>query len=67
MSALFEQEAAVTLVTRWLVLDFRMPIAFRPLRPVVTAKFDKENLRTMAAVRKYAEARAGDGVPGPPS
>jgi hypothetical protein len=60
----FEQEGAGTLVTRWLVLDFRMPAAFRLLRAVVTAKFDKENLRTMAAVKEYAEAHASDGVAG---
>jgi hypothetical protein len=29
---------------------------FRPLRPLITANFDKENLRTMAALKAYAEA-----------
>jgi hypothetical protein len=47
-----------TLVTRWLILDFSMPLVFRPLRPVITAKFNQENLRTMAAVNQYAEAYA---------
>ncbi|MGD0702322.1 MAG: SRPBCC family protein [Trebonia sp.] len=47
-----------TLVTRWLVLDVTMPIVFRPLRPLVTASFDKENVRTMAALKEYAEAQS---------
>jgi hypothetical protein len=51
-------------VTRWLILDFRLPLVFRPLRPAITSRFDQENLRTMAAVKQYAEAHAGDGVPG---
>ena len=58
----FEPEQAGTVVSRWLVLDFSMPVIFRPLRPAITANFDKENLRTMAAVAQYAEAHAGDGV-----
>jgi hypothetical protein len=33
-----------------------MPAALRPLRRLITASFDKENLRTMAALRQYAEA-----------
>ena len=60
----FEREDRGTLVTRWLVLDFAMPMVFRPLRPLITASFNKENLRTMAAVKHYAEAQAGDGAPG---
>lgn len=60
----FEKEGQGTLVTRWLILDFSMPIVFRPLRPLITARFDQENLRTMAAVKQYAEAHADDGVPG---
>ncbi|HEY1819255.1 MAG TPA: SRPBCC family protein [Trebonia sp.] len=47
-----------TVVTRWLVLDIAMPVVFRPLRPLVTAKFDKENVRTMAALKRYAEAQS---------
>jgi Polyketide cyclase / dehydrase and lipid transport len=50
-----EAENGGTLVTRWLVLDVTMPVGFRPLRPLVTASFDKENVRTMAALKKYAE------------
>jgi len=45
-----------TRLTRWLVLDIAMPIAFRPLRPLITSAFDKENLRTIAALKQYAEA-----------
>jgi hypothetical protein len=40
------------------VLDFTMPLVFRPLRPLIVASFNKENLRTMAAVKQYAEAHA---------
>jgi hypothetical protein len=60
----FEQESSDTAVNRWLVLDFSMPVVFRPLRRLITAEFDKENLRTMAAVKRYAEEHAGDVVPG---
>jgi hypothetical protein len=48
-------------VTRWLVLDVTMPVVFRPLRPLVTASFDKENVRTMAALKQYAEAQSSVG------
>jgi Polyketide cyclase / dehydrase and lipid transport len=54
----FEPEDAGTLVTRWLLLDFTMPAVVRPLRALVTSRFDQENLRTMAAVKEYAEARS---------
>jgi len=33
-------------------------------RPAITSRFDKENLRTMAAVKRYAEAHAGEGGSG---
>jgi Polyketide cyclase / dehydrase and lipid transport len=56
----FEGDGEGTVVTRWLVLDFDMPVVFRPLRSAVTSRFDKENLRTMAAVKQYAEAHAGE-------
>jgi hypothetical protein len=53
----FESEDdAQTQVTRWLVLDIAMPSVYRPLRRLITSSFDKENLRTMAAVKKYADA-----------
>ncbi len=57
----YSLEAAdrVTTVTRWLVLDVTMPAVFRPLRPLITAGFDKENVRTMAALKAYAESRTG--------
>jgi len=63
----FEPEGTGTVVNRWLVLDFAMPSAFRPLRPAITTRFDQENLRTLAAVKQYAEAHASDDVPSPPS
>ena len=55
----FEQENASTQASRWLVLDISMPTITRPLRRLIISSFDKENLRTMAAVKKYAEAHAG--------
>ena len=55
----FEKNGDGTAVARWLVLDFTMPLVFRPLRPLIIASFDKENLRTMAAVKQYAEAHTG--------
>jgi uncharacterized protein YndB with AHSA1/START domain len=45
-----------TNVSRWLVLDVTMPIVFRPIRRTITSAFDKENVRTMTAVKQYAEA-----------
>jgi len=51
---------AVTAVTRWLVLDIAMPAVLRPLRPLITASFDKENKRTMAALKAYAEANPAE-------
>ncbi len=55
-----EPEGAGTRVSRWLVLDISMPGIFRPLRRLILNSFDKENLRTMSAVKKYAEAHSGD-------
>jgi uncharacterized protein YndB with AHSA1/START domain len=59
----FEPQHGGTEVTRWLVLDIMMPILFRPLRALITKRFDDENVRTLAAVKVYAEAHPG-GVPG---
>ncbi|WP_300607782.1 SRPBCC family protein [Trebonia sp.] len=53
--------ATATQVSRWLVLDITLPVVFRPLRPVITARFDKENLRTIAALKAYAESRSSVG------
>jgi hypothetical protein len=52
-----------TCMTRWLVLDITMPILFFPLRSLIVRSFDKENIRTMEAAKKYAEARSGS-LPG---
>jgi hypothetical protein len=57
----FEPVDGGTRLTRWLVLDITMPIVFLPLRPLITRTFDKENVRTMATVKQYAEAHP-DGV-----
>jgi hypothetical protein len=54
----FEPDRGGTAVTRWLVLDITMPALFRPLRRFVVGAFDKENVRTMTAVKTYAEAHA---------
>jgi hypothetical protein len=63
----FEQaDAGGTQVTRWLVLDVAIPILFRPLRPLIIRSFDKENVRTMTAVKAHAEAHPGGAQdPGP--
>ncbi len=59
----FEWEGQSTLVNRWLVLDITMPGILRPLRRLITENlFEKENVRTMDAVKKYAEAHP-EGVP----
>jgi Polyketide cyclase / dehydrase and lipid transport len=58
----FEEQAGGTQVTRWLVLDVAMPILFRPLRWLIIRSFDRENVRTMAAVKAYAEAHPGATV-----
>jgi hypothetical protein len=52
----FEREGQGTLVNRWLVLDITMPGILRPLRGLITGSFEKENIRTMDAVKKFAEA-----------
>jgi hypothetical protein len=55
----FEGEPTSTSVNRWLVLDVTMPWLLRPLRRAIIASFDKENVRTLAAVKQYAEAHPG--------
>jgi hypothetical protein len=60
----FEPENTGTQVSRWLVLDIKMPAIARPLRRLIISSFDEENLRTMSAVKKYAEAHAGDAPGG---
>jgi hypothetical protein len=52
-----EAEDGITAVTRWLILDITMPMAFRPARPLITSSFHRENARTMAALKAYAESR----------
>jgi hypothetical protein len=54
----FESKEKGTQATRWLVLDIEMPLIARPLRRFIISSFDKENIRTMAAVKAYAEAQA---------
>jgi hypothetical protein len=57
---------AGTQATRWLVLDITMPMLLRPARQLIIRSFDDENVRTMAAVKTYAEAHP-DGIPPPQS
>jgi len=57
----FERQDEITRVNRWLVLDIDMPIIVRPLRRAIISRFDKENLRTMKAVKQYAEAHPDRG------
>jgi uncharacterized protein YndB with AHSA1/START domain len=54
-----EPEDGGTRVERWLILDVAVPLPLRPLRAAVTSRFDKENVRLLAALKQYAE-RAGD-------
>jgi Polyketide cyclase / dehydrase and lipid transport len=51
-------------VTRWLVLDARLPLVTRPLWPLAVAAFNKENVRTMAALKQHAEAQSAAGPAG---
>lgn len=53
-----EPQDAGTLVSRWLILDIEMPAITRPLRRLITSSFDKENQRTMTALKNYAESPA---------
>ena len=39
-------------MSRWLVLDIAMPNVLRPFRRLILSSFDKENLRTMDAIKK---------------
>jgi hypothetical protein len=52
-----EPENPGSRVSRWLVLDISMPAITRPLRRLIISSFDKENLRTMAALKTYAETQ----------
>ncbi len=58
-----EAQDGATEVSRWLVLDITLPAVFRPVRPLITARFDKENVRTIAALKAYAEAHSS-ALPG---
>jgi hypothetical protein len=52
-----------TQVTRWLLLDITMPLLLRPLWRLIIRPFDVENVRTMTAIKNYAEAHP-EGGPG---
>lgn len=52
-----EPDGGRTKVSRWLVLDIAMPAVIRPLRPLITTSFDRENVRTLGALREFAETR----------
>lgn len=55
-----ERVGAVTRLSRWLVLAIDMPLFLRPIRRLIISGFDKENLRTMAALAEYAEAHTDE-------
>jgi hypothetical protein len=57
----FEANETGTRVNRWLMLDITMPWLLKPLRRAVISRFDKENVRTLAEVKQYAEANSGRG------
>ena len=59
----FEPAGGATRVRRWLLLAIDMPLLLRPLRRPIISAFDKENLRTIAALATYAEAHR-DELPG---
>jgi hypothetical protein len=46
----FEPAGAGTRVARWLLLAIDMPLLLRPLRRLIISAFDKENVRTLAAL-----------------
>jgi hypothetical protein len=50
------RDAGETALARWLLLDVTMPAAFRPLCGFITGPFDAENIRTLAALKTYAES-----------
>lgn len=57
-----ETEDDVTRVDRWIVMDIDMPRILRPLRAILISKFNQENERTMAALKRHAETRSPDPV-----
>jgi hypothetical protein len=59
----FEPQNGGTQVSRWLVLDITIPMLFLPLKGLIIRNFDKENIRTMEAVKRYAEDHS-DASPG---
>jgi hypothetical protein len=59
-----EPSGGGTLVVRWLVMDFAMPVLARPLRRLAIRRFDQENSRTLAELRRYAEAYSDGASPG---
>jgi len=52
----FEPTVSATRLSRWLLLTIDMPIPLRPLRQLIIRAFDKENVRTLAALAEYADA-----------
>jgi hypothetical protein len=56
------EDGGATRVNRWLVFDINMPAIVRPLRSALISKADKENVRTMAALKQYAESQSDDVV-----
>jgi uncharacterized protein YndB with AHSA1/START domain len=57
----FEPEAGGTRLKRSLILDITMPILFRSLRQLIIRSFHRENVRTLAAAKQYAESHVDTG------
>jgi hypothetical protein len=51
----FEKTDKGTVVGRWPLLDFIVPVTFRPLRAFTISKFDTENVRTLDEIMQYAQ------------
>ncbi len=52
----FEATGSGTRLRRWLDLGFDMPFVLRPLRSLIIRPFDRENVRTIAALTRRAES-----------
>jgi hypothetical protein len=50
---------AFSCLTAGLLAVLTIPLLLLPLRPLILRSFDRENMRTNAAVKKYAEAHPG--------
>jgi uncharacterized protein YndB with AHSA1/START domain len=56
-------DGGTTALSRWLLVDIAMPAVLRPLSRFITASFDKENRRTLAAVEAWVAKQQDDATP----